>query len=112
MIAFLMLNISKTVKDIKLKFCMCVCGTEVFKKRHLILKEFDKKKLGGPIYIYYLCYFSFFMIKLLIVKKHDLNETSYLPDGIWYNFISRQASLLSVFFCSFWTFIFSTPDKL
>ena len=44
-----MLNISKTVKDIKLKFCMCVCGTEVFKKRHLIFKEFDKKKLGGPI---------------------------------------------------------------
>ena len=51
MIAFLMLNISKTVKDIKLKFCMCVCGTEVFKKRHLIFKEFDLKKLGGPIYI-------------------------------------------------------------
>ena len=49
-----MLNISKTVKDIKLKFCMCVCGTEVFKKRHLILKEFDKNKLGGPIY-YKLC---------------------------------------------------------
>ena len=49
MIAFVMLNISKTVKDIKLKFCMCVCGTEVFKKRHLIFKEFDKTKLGGPI---------------------------------------------------------------
>ena len=47
MIAFLMLNISKTVKDIKLKFCMCVCGTEVFKKRHLIFKEFDKQKFGG-----------------------------------------------------------------
>ena len=51
MIAFLMLNISKTVKDIKLTFCMCVCGTKVFKKRHLIFKEFDKiKKLGEPIY--------------------------------------------------------------
>ena len=52
MIAFLMFDISKTVKDIKLKVCMCVCGTTVFKTRQLIFKEFDKQKLGGPTYYY------------------------------------------------------------